>query len=884
MMRLEAFLYALDLINRNSTLLFGRKIGAKIFDVCRNPNKVLICSVSYFGGTVAVVGPEDSSSVHLASVIHTSFSPRTAVISFGGTSENLDDKQQYSNLFHTVPGDDSMVDALTDIASFFNWSYIGVLHSYHNQGNGIIAFRSDASKKGICIKFASSLKAVVSDNFFHEILQPLRKDKRVEALFLLLTDIEAKQFFGYIARNYDAYSHLNFIGGQHLGTKLGLLTGNNSIDIGLITVEVESARNKDFESYYLGLRPNNNTRNTYFKKFWEQTFNCSLDNNNNGSKQQCTGSEQLKEGKGFFENAPVSPIIDAVLAISYAFKAVLEIKCLYLPSVQNITNCLRTSYPDVVGGDFEVVYPDEEANQEVLKQLSFVKFPSVSGSAFKFDKNNRPDMKNYGVYNTQLRNGEIRFVGVGRWRNNASSVRPSLNYKDRLFLNMSLMKWRNNVIPSSKCAEECSINQIKIYDKVIPCCWKCLTCTENSIIVNNTCEKCKAWTRSDTMASKCFPLPFKSIEVTAIFPMMITILAALFLLITAALISIYIKNFNTHTIRASGRELSLFVLAGLVVIFATPFSFLARPTTIICNLQQCLFGTSLVLCSAPLFLKSLTLYRIVQNANNSVLAPRLSTRRSQVSICLGLIAIQILLCALWLQGNPGKVHNYSSADKKHVILHCKFDLISLGISFVYPIILMILGIGFALRTKSKNLPRTVNESKHIALTLVLTCLVLILYLVSFTVYSNDKTTFTLEYSICVIYLIIGAMIVICIFIPRMHLVFFPVPQVDDTQRLSTIWSCQSTPMQNVRHLSKTVSPCPCSVPSPMSHRSDGHKSDLHKLDEHKSEGCKSDGFTSDEHKLDGNMSDGHKSEENSHKILYVRSPIPESDIAEEKPI
>eukprot|EP00112_Aurelia_sp_Birch-Aquarium-sp1_P001067 Seg1108.5 transcript_id=Seg1108.5/GoldUCD/mRNA.D3Y31 product="Metabotropic glutamate receptor 3" protein_id=Seg1108.5/GoldUCD/D3Y31 len=875
MMRLEAFLYALDLINSNNTLLYGRRIGARIFDMCRNSNKVLICSVTYLGGTVAVVGPEESSSVHLSSVIHASFSPRTAVVSFGGASESLDDKQQYSNLFHTIPGKVIMVDALTDVASFFNWSYIGVLHSYYNQGNGITSFRSHASKKGICVKFAASLKAVLNDQFFHEILRPLKKDKRIKALFLLLSDIEAKQFFRYISRNYDSYSHLNFIGGQQLGTKLGLLTGNNSIDIGLITVEVESARNHDFENYYLGLRPNSNTRNTYFNRFWEQTFNCSLNKNNNGSKQRCTGSEQLKEGKGFYENAPVSPIINAVLAIVYSLKHVLEKKCFHL-SGQNMTACLLTSYPGVYGDSEEVFLPDETPNESVLQQLPSVKIPSASGNAFKFDKNSRPDLKNYNIYNTQLQEGEIRFVNVGLWKDNVSSVRPSLKYKDRLFLNVSLMKWKSSVVPSSQCAEQCSINQVKVYDKVTPCCWKCLTCTENSIIVNNTCERCKSWTRSDTTSSKCLSMPFKSIEVNAVFPMMITILAALFLLITAALISVYIKNFDTHTIRASGRELSLVVIAGLVVIFATPFSFLVRPTTIICNLQQCLFGTSLVLCSAPLFLKSLTLYRIVQNANNSVLAPRLSTRRSQVSICLGLIAIQILLCALWLQGNPGIVQNYSSADKKHVILHCKFDLISLGISFVYPIILMVLGIGFALRTKSKNLPRAVNESKHIALTLVLTCLVLILYLVSFTVYSNDKTTFTLEYSICVIYLIIGAMIVVCIFIPRMHLVFFPVPRVDDTQRLSTIWSCQSTPIQNVRHLSRTVSPCSCSMASPLSHRQDqpnGYKSDGHKLD----------GQNLDEHKLNEHKSDGHKSEENNRKILYVRSPIPESDIVEEKP-
>lgn len=102
MMRLEAFLYALDLVNANKTLLYGQKLMAHVIDTCKNPNRQLICHVGQ--SAVAIIGPESSAVAQIGSVVYSSFTPRTVLVSYGATSEFLDDKDYYSNLFHTVPG------------------------------------------------------------------------------------------------------------------------------------------------------------------------------------------------------------------------------------------------------------------------------------------------------------------------------------------------------------------------------------------------------------------------------------------------------------------------------------------------------------------------------------------------------------------------------------------------------------------------------------------------------------------------------------------------------------------------------------------------------------------------------------------------------------
>lgn len=769
MMRLESFLYALDQVNANSSLLFGHKLGAVIHDSCKNPNKELICSVGLYDSIIGLVGPERSDPVNIGSVIYSSFYPKFPMVTYGGTSDSLQDKEQYPNLFQTVPSDTHMVDALSDIASFYNWTFIGVLYSFENMGNGINELRSAASKKGICIKFSIAMKKTLNDAFFQSALKPLQREKDIKVVFLLLSDVEAQAFLLYASKRQSDFSRLQFVCSQHLGTKLSVLPGNKSIDVGLITLEVESAHVPDFEKYFLSLRPATNSRNPSFGRYWEQVFNCSLNLNATGGTTRCKGNETLKEGRGYFSNAPVIPIIDAVFAYAHAVSLSLQDRCSHLGEPSR-KDCLanKSSIEMNINGSY--------LQEMVIAKLPTVNFTFPIGHRFEFDSYRRQKL-NYSIYNTQADGNGVRFVNVGTWRNIKSKEAPRFSYKDRLTVNTSLVRWRLNSTPLATCGKQCSVSETRLYDRVFPCCWSCIPCQTNAIIVNNTCIACRAWTKKDAAGRKCITMPVTVIDTSSAFPILVIVLVTCWSVVVLLILAIYMRHFNSQPIKATSRELSLVSLMGLLAMFCTPLAFLARPSSVVCNLQQCLFGTSLTLCSVPLFLKALVLFRVVRKAKKSVTSPRLSNKRSQFLICAGLIFIQILLSALWLQGNPGIVQKYISTDKSYVITHCKYEIFSLVVNFIYPCIIMGLATVFALRTAAKNLPATVFEGKRIALTSALTCFIIFLYLVSFTVYVNNKNSFIQEYSISLTYLIIGAVNVSCVFFPRIALVFKPAPEV-----------------------------------------------------------------------------------------------------------
>ena len=692
-----------------------------------------------------------------------------------------------------------MVDALTDIAASFNWSYIVVLHSHNSMGDGMAMFKKLATSKGLCIKHSFKVNRASNAAHFKRVLKPLTLDKRLQVMFLLLDDREAKALFSYIHMDYDSFKHVHFVSGQRLGTKLDIFEINSTVGLGVLSIEVESPPVRGFEEYYTNLNVRNNSRNTFFKSFWEETFNCTVASNATNGGKVCTGLEKLHQGSGFYDNAPVLPVINAVLAIAHALRQALAIRCSALGG-PNRTICLHASLTE------DNLQTQPYINDDVIRYLPSVHFnqPTDDHKEFKFQKNYRLKA-NYFVYNTQLRNGNLQYQKIGMWIDRNVTLPPQLAFQQRLELNVSLIKWREGHTPVALCSNECAKGQVKSFDTHLSCCWTCVTCSKNAIIKNNTCKSCGLGTWPGIARSSCNIMPTLSIDASSTFSVVLVFFSTSFILMTLAILVIHVRNYESKVIKATSRELSLVIQSGLLVVFMTSLVFLAKPSSLVCNTQQALFGVGFVLCSAPLFLKTITIYRIIHKASTSVVSPKLVKSRSKLLICFGLVFIQFLLGALWLQGNPAMVTKFIPSGQLHVVTHCKFDTFGLAINFFYPTCLMLLATLFALRTRNMNVPRLCNEARNIASSQTLTCLVLFIYLISFSVYSNNKDRFIQEYSISVAFLLVGAINVIGLFVPRLIHLYCPSPDLHiDRTRNSTILSeaafspGESTPVQNIR--------------------------------------------------------------------------------------
>ena len=173
--KIEAFLYALDLINSDPNLLPNITLGYDIRDTCVSENVALdesadfifqgseglvdcsSCSEIATGSNVtstltvsAVIGATTSQvSIAVASLLRLFTVPQ---VSYSSSSPILSNRDRYSYFYRTIPPDDQQAQAMIDLVIRFGWTYVSAIHTNNAYGEpGIDRFRQLADAAGICI-------------------------------------------------------------------------------------------------------------------------------------------------------------------------------------------------------------------------------------------------------------------------------------------------------------------------------------------------------------------------------------------------------------------------------------------------------------------------------------------------------------------------------------------------------------------------------------------------------------------------------------------------------------------------------------------------------------------------------------------------------------
>lgn len=207
--RLEAMLYAVDLINKDPHLLPGITLGANIIDTCSKDNYALNKSLEFIrvsldvmdtsglecsDGTQPVVkykskpvrgiigGHYSSVTLQVANLFRLFRIPQ---ISPASTAEALSDKQRYEYFARTVPPDTFQAKAMMDIMKAFNWTYISTVYSSGSYGeSGIDAITKVADSQNICIAHSQKIPHNANNSVFDSILQNLKTKPTARAIVL----------------------------------------------------------------------------------------------------------------------------------------------------------------------------------------------------------------------------------------------------------------------------------------------------------------------------------------------------------------------------------------------------------------------------------------------------------------------------------------------------------------------------------------------------------------------------------------------------------------------------------------------------------------------------------------------------------------------------
>ena len=739
---LQAMLYAIDMINNDTTILPNITLGAKIYDSCYSQvigaamtKKLITLTLvpSDSGQLVGLIGAHSSDlSKVIADFLRVFEIPQ---ISYSSTASLLSDKSIYSHFFRTVPPDTHQAKAIAAICVELGWTYVVTIHSAGIYGQKGMEDFVAATKGRICIAQRLMLSAFPSEKDYDNLVMSLNREPDARAVVMFIDVRDTRMILEALQRN-NITKNFYWIGSDGWGNNLNALKNFERFAEGALTLTQLNVPVKGFREYFNNLKvyDSKNSNNTWLKEFWEAHFECNLPASSlHNFDKNCSGNERLVTSQ--FPFAPVQIVVNAVYAMAHALDNYVNALC-------NVSDCTQLKI-------------DRNLLLEYIKNVSFT--DRATAELFKF--NERQEIsRGYSIHSFQNINGTYMYVPVGNWT-------------QLLHLNLSKLVWpahNGSGPPVSVCSPACKNGYYRERkgDHNITCCWTCKACQSREIVdQHNMCVACPFGKVPDVNQSMCMTLPTMHALTTAASQVLlaISLLGFVFVIIAAV---IFFKNHSVPLIKASSRELSGIILLGLSLLFILPWLLLVKPTTSICISQPIVLGVALASCYAPLFMKILRIYRIFKTARKSAGKPILISPASQVLIAVGLITIQLLFSLISFFPTPPEPVTRETNNAESLFIECSMGKDIFATLLTYNMFLMLLCTVMAFKTR--KFPRNFNEAKYIGFTMYFTCFVWIIFFPSYLSSGTGLSRILWE---CSAVVLIGWITLIGLFGPKIfHLV------------------------------------------------------------------------------------------------------------------
>lgn len=674
-------------------------------------------------------------------------------IGFASTSRFLSDKTRFPSFYRVVPSDSLQVKALIALFRKFSWNYVGLLVSDGDYGRPLAeSFTSMAKVNGVCISFERLVPYGVTQARADAIVREVSSKTELEIILILVTELDIKTILSAIlnvglsnrtlvasdswsksTRNYDSKF-------------AAILKGT----LGFANPDVHV---REFEDYFLSLKPNANTWNPWFNETWERLFDCKLLDSSRQTTvrksleiqgKRCNLSEEHLSRKQFTGFHRVFNVINAVFVVAHGVRQFCQnaLKNNESSNRRSITPCLSALNP-----------------QQLLEQLKGMTFPGYYGEDIAFDKNG--DVK--GQYDLVNILSNLVAKNVGVWQ--------EFDKRDILYANVTNIEWNSAQGPKSVCARPCPPGMHRRQSTSDPqCCWTCQRCLEGTMSNGSgatSCTPCGEHLMSNSNRTACVFIAVNYLDWRSSWTVSVVVIALISMLVLTFVAVLFFRYANTPVVKASNRELSFLLCLGLFATFLVPFTFAGKPSATKCTISQVMFCVGSALALSAIFAKTLRIVLVFrtesryQNRVNRLLLKN----RNEIALTLVLTFIELTYCLLWVAINPPGVKTTRVTHTKRYLI-CKFDKWWYGGSHLLPITLSLACT--ALAYKGRKLPKNFNEMKHIAMSMFTFNIVWVVFMVA-------QYGASLEYDAnvnCFAIITSSMMILVLLFGPKVFLMLF----------------------------------------------------------------------------------------------------------------
>ncbi|CAF4577380.1 unnamed protein product, partial [Rotaria sp. Silwood2] len=541
------------------------------------------------------------------------------------------------------------------------------------------------------------------------------------------------------------------LGSDAWADRINIIPNNTeSVALGAITIKARSLRVPGFEQYFRQLHVNNNTRNVWFREYWQQKFACSLNSyyyNNpylsrtNKYSRACHPENESLTKVPYNEDPKLAFVINSILAVVHGLDKMHKQIC-------NGTNglCIEMA----------------RMNTSLLMQfLKSSRFTGITGEEVFFDENGdgpgRYDILNLQA-NTNSFEHPLHYVQVGTW----STGKLNLNISSiRFFADQRSI---NQINIRRFCSDACPPGHIRKYTDEERCCWKCHSCGSAIVLDDTTCFTCPIGFSPNTNQTACGLLPITTINFRHPLSIIICFVAGIGILISFFVVYIFVRFNATPVVKSTTRELSYLILMGILFCHLTAFVILQKPSFIICVLTRLLPGISFSMIYGSLVTKTNRIARILARSKKKIITRRLKfmSARHQLAIACFILVTEVTIVAVTVYRDPPKAVLIETGGR--LLLTCKKSLQGIAAPLGFDGLLVFLCTLYAIKTR--NLPENFNEAKFIGFSMYTTCVIWLAFAAVY--FAIDIKVF----SLCVATNASAYVILIFLFFPKLYLIIF----------------------------------------------------------------------------------------------------------------
>ncbi|XP_077309570.1 vomeronasal type-2 receptor 26-like [Lithobates pipiens] len=756
---LQMFLFAIDQINKNPTILPNVTLGYHLYDSCSDPRKAIKSVLQILSGPGKTI-PNYSCRDHqkLAGFIGdrslTTSLPMAQILSvynhvhvvYGVMGDRLE-KALFPSLYSSVNEYFLIYYYISELIRHLGWTWVGIISSADESGEraSLLLLRILSEFK-ICVAFIANQGVSILMPERHVVESVYSAIKKTSVKVIILCGTYHDLIFESSLRKL--FRDITLVLPPNWASSIALIGKYPEILNCSLSLIFWSEADKNFKNFVDGFHPMIRPKDKLLENLWMTKLFCSSGNKEKDtlyenvyriSLHNCTGQEHLPDAGDYSSDRTTDPVYRAMEFLVKGLHVLYSSQYYSSPKGQT---------------DDEEKYR-HKFNRHLKKLHAIV----------RTTKGNEELVEEFAVQNHVFVNGSLFTRRVGMF------LSDELGYW-KLAFNSTLIQWKNkkNQVPKAQCSESCLPGYRKVPGLSIqPCCYSCVTCSYgeiSNITDSKNCMRCPDHEWPNENRTRCISKQSEFLSFTDDTLSLVFIVVSLLCFgKTLLVLVIFILHQNTPVVKANNKSLSFVLLVSIMLGFLCVFLFLGRPVDVTCLLRQVSFGILFTIAVSSVLAKTIMVCIAFKATKPNSMWRKWIGVKLPTCIVLACSSVQIIICVSWLSISPPFQELDTHSYQEKIIIQCNEGSV-IGFYSVLGYMGILAAVSFIIAFFARTLPDSFNEAKYITFSMLVFCSV---WIAMIPAYLSTKGKYTVAVEIFAI-LISNNGLLYCIFLTKCFII------------------------------------------------------------------------------------------------------------------